>query len=201
MRPAIVLLEFESVAVGIEAGDAMVKRAPITTLHAGTVHPGKFLVLGGGEVAHVEEARAAGRAVGARSLVGEIFLPDVHPEVVRALVGQRIAASEDAIGVVETRSVAAIIGAADAGVKGASVSLPLIRLADGLGGKGYCLFAGEVHDVEEAVAEAVRSLADPRDLVARVVIPRLHEEMRQNLNAQAEFLDRVGGSRPGGGQA
>jgi microcompartment protein CcmL/EutN len=42
------------------AGDAMAKRAPVAALHAGTVHPGKYLVLVSGEVAAVEEALAPG---------------------------------------------------------------------------------------------------------------------------------------------
>ncbi len=61
MHPAIVLLEFDSIAVGIEAGDSMAKRAPLQSLHAGSVQPGKYIILAGGEVGDVEEARAAGR--------------------------------------------------------------------------------------------------------------------------------------------
>jgi microcompartment protein CcmL/EutN len=195
MRPAIVLLEFDSIAVGIQAGDAMAKRAPIATLHAGTVHPGKYLVLAGGEVAHVEEARAAGHGAGGERLVAEIFLPDVHSAVVEALVGHRLPGKKEAVGIVETRTVAATIAAADAGIKGADVTLQSIRLADGLGGKGYCVFSGEVHDVEEAVAIGISRLRERSDLVARVVIPQLHEEMRENLDAHPEFLVRVGGYR------
>ena len=48
VEPALALLELDSIAAGIEAGDAMAKRAPIEILRAGTVHPGKYLVLVGG---------------------------------------------------------------------------------------------------------------------------------------------------------
>jgi len=47
MQPAIALLEFDSIAIGVRAGDAMVKRAPVEITYAGTVHPGKYLVLVG----------------------------------------------------------------------------------------------------------------------------------------------------------
>ncbi len=50
VEPALGLLELESIAAGIEVGDAMAKRAPIEVLRAGTVHPGKYLVLVGGAV-------------------------------------------------------------------------------------------------------------------------------------------------------
>jgi bacterial microcompartment shell protein len=191
VKPAIGLLELDSIAFGIRAGDAMVKRAPVEVTHAGTVHPGKYVVLVGGEVADVEEALAAGREAAGASLVDEIFLPDAHPQVVAALAGGRQDAAGAALGVVETRTVAAIVGAADRGVKGARVDLREIHLADGLGGKAYCLFQGEVADVEEAVELAAARLARPELLVARVVIPRFHDEMLSNLQAGAEFLGRV----------
>ena len=47
MHPAILLLEFESIAVGIVAGDAMAKRAQLVSLHTGTVQPGKIPGAGG----------------------------------------------------------------------------------------------------------------------------------------------------------
>ena len=52
---------------------------------------------------------------------------------------------------IETATVAAIIEAADAGLKGARVRLVELRLADDLGGKGYLLFDGPVSEVEAAV--------------------------------------------------
>ena len=199
MHPALLLLEFDSIAVGIEGGDAMAKRSLLGTLRAGTVQPGRFLVLAGGEVADVEEARAAGLGVGESCLVDEIFLPEVHPEVVTALVGARRTESLDALGVIETRTVAATIGAADAGIKGAEVRLVEIRLADGLGGKAYVLFSGEVSDVEAAVEIGVASLKRRQGLVGRVVIPRIHAEMLDNLHAHPQFRCRVGAAWPIGG--
>lgn len=195
MQPAIALLELDSIAIGIRAGDAMVKRAPVEVTYAGTVHPGKYLVLVGGDVASVEEAYAAGLAAGAGALVDRIFLPAVHPEVMRILRGMRGRLNGHAIGVVETRTAAATIGAADRGRKGAEVELVEIRLADRLGGKAYCVFSGEVADVEAAVELAVSGLADPGVLVAQVVIPECHAEMRANLEAATEFATRLTGGR------
>lgn len=191
MQPAIALLEFDSIAIGIRAGDAMVKRAPLDTVYAGTVHPGKYLVLIGGQVASVEESLAAGREWGGQALIDEVFLPAVHRDVVRALTGGRQMRDAESLGVIETRTVAASIGAADAGVKGADVTLLEILLADGLGGKGYVLFAGTVSDVEAAVEIGVASLADSSQLVASVVIPQFHPEMLQNLRANTRFRPRI----------
>jgi len=189
--PALALVEFSSIAAGIQAADAMVKRAPIDTLRAGTVQPGKYLVLIGGLTADVEESLAAGREIGAAAIVDFVYLPRVHPEVVEAIGGGRVPRPIDALGVVETATVAAAIQAADFGVKGANVRLVEVRLADGLGGKGITLFSGLVEDVEAAVDIGVGALARPALLVRQVVIPQLHEEMWDNLGEASRFRSLV----------
>jgi ethanolamine utilization microcompartment shell protein EutL len=143
----------------------------------------------------VEESYAAGLDAGAAALVDRIFLPAVHPEVVRILRGMRGRVSGDAIGIVETRTAAATVGAADRGRKGAEVELVEIRLADRLGGKAYCVFSGAVADVDAAVELAVAHLDNPDALVAQVVIPDFHEEMLANLEASTEFGSRLTGGR------
>ena len=203
LQPALALIELGSIAIGIEAGDAMVKRAPVDVVRAGTIQPGKYLVLVAGAVADVEEALAAGIEVGASSLVDTVFLPNVHDQVVAALRGARRAGKGAALGVVETATVTATIEAADAGVKGAQVELLEVRLGDGLGGKGYLLFDGSVSDVEAAVAAAVARIWDPvpdagavpgaRAPIARV-IPQLHHEMRAELEAAPRFATRLAGT-------
>ncbi len=202
MGPALALLELASIAVGIEAGDAMVKRAPVEVLRAGTVHPGRYLVLVTGEVADVEEAFRAGVEVGEASLVDVVLLPNVHPQVVRALRGERRGGAGEALGVIETATVASTIEAADAGVKGAAVELLELRLADGIGGKGYLLFDGTVSDVEAAVAIAVDRISDASSPAGRApvarVIPQLHREMRAELEGAPRFRDRLGAA---GGEA
>jgi microcompartment protein CcmL/EutN len=189
--PALSLIEFSSIAAGIQAADAMVKRAPIDVIQAGTVQPGKYLVLVGGMTADVEESLAAGREVGGEAILDIVYLPQVHPSVVEALRGQRSSVPTDALGVLETTSVAAAIRAADAGIKGAEVELLEVRLADGLGGKGIVLYSGLVADVEIAVALGVGSIQRANQLLRQVVIPQLHEEMWENLSQATRFSERV----------
>jgi len=191
IEPALALVEFSSIAAGILAADAMVKRAPIDTIKTGTVQPGKYLVLIGGMVADVEESVAAGREVGASAVVDYILLPQVHPEVVEAVGGGRVPEVNDSLGVIETTTVAASIHAADAGIKGAVVRLVEVRLADGLGGKGIVLFSGLVADVEAAVEIGVGALERPELLVRQVVIPQLHAEMWDNVSEATRFRSRV----------
>lgn len=193
--PAIALLEFDSISAGIVAGDAMVKTSPIASIHTGTVHPGRYLALASGDTASVEIALATGRDLGAGHVTDWVFLPDIHPDVTNAIVGNSNAASlqEEALGIVETSTVAAVIDAADAGVKAAAVQLSSIRLADGLGGKGYVLFSGVIAEVEAAVDAAAARTEPHGTLVRSDVIARLHEEMAENLEAELRFMKRVGG--------
>lgn len=194
MDPSIAILEFDSIAHGIAAGDAMVKRAPLDVLLAGTVHPGRYLVLAGGGTAEVEEALAAGQAVGSSALLGITHLPDVHPAVVAALGGHRRTGGE-ALGVIETRTVTAVVEAADAGVKNARVVLRELRVADELGGKGYVLFGGPLTEVEAAVDYGVARIARDDRAITAVTVSQLHEEMDANLRADGRFLARIAGAR------
>ena len=200
---ALALIEFGSIAAGMHAGDAMAKKAPIARLVAGTVQPGKYLVLLSGTVADVDESLQAGRSAGSSHVIDFVFLPHAHPSVVEAIAasaapgrdGER-AARGPALGVIETSTVAAAIHAADAGVKGAEVSLLELRLADGLHGKGLVLYTGEVHDVEAAVEIGTRAI-DAGLLVNQIVIPQLHGEMGANIIARTRFSANVGAGWPG----
>jgi microcompartment protein CcmL/EutN len=195
MQPALALLEFDSIAVGIEAGDAMAKRAPIDVLYAGTVHPGHYLVLVAGAVGDVEEALDAGREIGSSTILDTVLLPNIHPDVVEAIRGRRRTGTGEALGVIETPTVASIIDAADAGMKGARVRLLELRLADDLGGKGYLLFDGPVAEVEAAVELGVARVR-PGVRTMRRIIHSLHPEMRDNLEADARFSERVRSADP-----
>ena len=189
-EPAIALLEFSSIAAGIEAGDAMIKRAPVDRIHSGTVQPGHYLVLVSGDVASVEEAANAGKETGGSELRDTLYLPNVHPAVVTSLFGELQIQTADALGVVETHTVASAIHAADAGVKGAEVKLLQLRLADGLGGKGLVLFTGLVADVKTAVE--IGAAVAHKQLLRQVIISQLHDEMWDNVNLQGRFGNHFG---------
>ena len=184
-HPALALLEFSSIAAGIAAGDAMVKRAPVAAIQSGTVQPGFYLVMVAGDVASVGEAVEAGRETCTAELRDELFLPQIHPAVVAAIAGTRRQGFTDALGIIETQTVASAIHAADAGVKGTEVQLLQLRLADGLGGKGLLFFQGLVADVETAVD--ISAAAAGTQLRRQQVVAQLHDEMWPNVNAHGRF--------------
>ena len=191
--PAVAMIEFSSIAVGITTGDAMVKASPIGSIYAGTVHPGKYLVLVSGDTASVDEALGVGLGVAGSAVIDSIFLPDIHPAVTGAIAGGDEAAwiSGDALGIVETDRVATVLQAADAGVKAAFVELGAVRMADGLGGKGYVLFCGEIAEVQAAVEAAVMWSEAAGHLLEANVIAQLHDEMAVNLRSDLRFRARI----------
>jgi microcompartment protein CcmL/EutN len=129
---------------------------------------------------------------GSRS-VDTIFLPDIDPGVVVALTQPTSGAvlGSEAVGLVETVTVAALFGAADSGAKAARVAVAGIRLADGLGGKAYVVFTGPVAEVEAAVEAAVEGPQVSDTLVEWQIIPLIAAEVADNLAADLTFAPRI----------
>jgi microcompartment protein CcmL/EutN len=186
-HPALLLIELESVAVGTEMADAMIKRAPVDTFRAGTVQPGKFLILVGGSVAAVEEALTAADMRRGTETVDQLFLPEVHPDVYESVGGKRRKNRGVALGVIETASVAAVIRAADRALKTANVQLIEMRLGDGLGGKGIALVSGNLDEVQAAIEAGVAAASRAGDATRSVVIPSQHEDLRKHLEESTQF--------------
>lgn len=188
---AIALLEFETVTCGIVSADAMIKRAALSLFRCGSVEPGRYLVLVGGDEAAVDEALIAGRETGGRELRDVVHLPNIHPDVLASLRGTRRPAPPEALGIMETATVPAAIAAADAALKGADVALIEVRMADGLHGKGVVLLGGEVTDVEAAVESALGALSKADLLVSHAVISRVAPELIEEFLAATCFGQRV----------
>ena len=178
--PAIGLVESSSIAKGYEIADAIMKVAPVRVLWARTVSPGKFVTLFTGEVEAVASARARAILVAGDALEDEIVIPNVHPALLEAVRGPRRVPVE-ALGIVETRTVATALLAADVAAKAAAVELVEVRLAMHLGGKGFFSIAGEVGDVEASIAAAADLARARGALVREVVIPRASPELLEHI--------------------
>lgn len=172
------VLEFNSIAIGIKALDAMVKAAPVRVIDAKTICPGKFLVVISGEVAEVDASLTAGKRVGEGCLVDELFIPNLHPQIIPAIVGAVSCEEWDAIAVVESFSVVASIEAADTAAKVARILITEIRLAVGMGGKSYTKMVGDIYEVEAAVSAAKEVVSRKGLLCKEVIIPNPHPDIR-----------------------
>jgi microcompartment protein CcmL/EutN len=160
------------------------KRAPVELLLCEATTPGKYLVLFAGGVAEVDESLAAGAAVAADALLDRLFLPQAHAQLLPAIRAgtnglPRVAAEGTAwaAGMVELTTVSAALRAADAACKAAEVELQILRLARGIGGKGFFILRGELHSVEAAL-EAAKEAAGAGTLAGAEIVAAPHEDLR-----------------------
>jgi microcompartment protein CcmL/EutN len=187
-HPAIAVVEFKDIAVGIVATDAMLKKSPIAFLKCGTISRGRYLTLIGGTTASVEEAVNEGLFWGGQNVLDHVLLADVHPQVYDAILGQRRAIGSGSLAIIETATVSSNVRAAELALKGTPVDLIEIRLADtGLSGKGVSIYHGELHDIEAAVDIAVGFLERTGVEVGFKIISAPHEALSKQVDASTYF--------------
>ena len=178
---ALGIIEVNSVPVGFEIGDVMLKAAATDLVSALPVCPGKFVIVVRGEVAAVTSAVQAGEGMAVESLVDSLIIPSVHPQVFEAMMGVTEIEEKGAFGSIETFSLAATIYGADQAVKAAEVNLIEIRLGRGLGGKSYVTLTGDVAAVNEAVKIGVSAPQCAGMISRSVVIPSPHPSIWEAL--------------------
>ena len=178
---AIGVVEVTSIPLGVLAGDQMVKTAQVDLVTAQTVCAGKYIVVVSGEVAAVKSAVAAGIEAASVTLVDSLISPNVDERVIAAMSGACPAEQVQAVGVMETFSLASSISAADTAVKAADVELIEVRLGRGRGGKSFVIVTGEVAAVEAAVQAAEKSEETHGLVSSSVVIPSPHMDMIRAL--------------------
>lgn len=183
VSPCIGLLELCSIARGVEVADAILKEASVQLLFASPVQPGKYVMLLTGSVRDVESSLRAGAEMAGADLVDQMHIPQVHEQVEVALRrrGGHIDGRLGSIGVIETKTVASAIVAADAALKTATVDLFDLRIANGLGGKSFLAIVGDVSDVRSAVRAGSSTAESSGKLERQVVIPQPHEDLARYL--------------------
>lgn len=188
--PAVAIIEFRCIPTGIQVTDAMIKKAPIAFLKNGTITRGRYLTLIGGSTAAVEEAFEEGLFWAANEVLDKVFLPDVHPDVFEAMFGKRRPSRGGAWAIIETTSVAANVRAAEAVMKGTTVQLIELRMADeGLSGKGLSVYEGELHDIDAAVSIATSFMARAQVEFSYRIITSPHEALAKQLSQSSRFRE------------
>ena len=176
---ALGLLELCSIARGVVCCDAVVKKAVVRLVHAGTTHPGKYTILIRGGVDEVIESLKAGRRAAGDTLIDQVLLPNPHDALLTILDGAD-PAPLDSLGVLESYGVASTIRGADAALKAGFVRPVSIGLARDLGGKGYFIFTGALHDVEAAM-EAGRAAVTAGLLAGAEIVANPHPDVAAGL--------------------
>ena len=171
MSNAIGMVEFTSIDRGYYAADQMVKISDVEIVTAGSSCPGKFIAIVHGDVAAVQDSVKKGERMAEEYFVDSIIIPNVSPEVFPAITGSTTPDSIQALGILESFSMATMILAADAILKTANVQALELRLGNGIGGKAYFTFTGDVAAVQTSI-EAGKAIAEEKGLFVNAeVIP------------------------------
>lgn len=170
MKKSIGLLEFKSIAKGIEATDGMVKSANVEIILSSPMCPGKYITLICGDVGAVKNAVETGKNIGGTFTIDSYIIANVHEDIFPALTATTDIDKVSSLGIVETMSAITSIMAGDIAAKAANVELLEIRVARGLGGKGFILITGEVGAVKSAVEACENKLEETGDIISTVVI-------------------------------
>ena len=188
---ALAVLDFAEVPAGVDATDAMLKKAPVAFFRSGTVTRGRYLTLVGGTPASVEEALAEGIARASGHVLDHLYLADVHPRLLDALDGQRGGDGPGSLLILETATASSVVLACEKALKGTLVDLVELRLADaGLAGKGLALFRGDLHELEAAV-DLVTAVLPPASGLSHRILARPHDAFaRENALGTAFSASR-----------
>ena len=180
-KDSIGLIELTSIAAGFQAADAMLKASNVEILLSRSICSGKYMVMVRGDVAAVEASVAAGMSGCRFAVIDSFVIPNLHEAVFPAIAGSSKVEALNALGIVESFSVAALIEGADAAVKAANVQLIEIRLAMALGGKAFVTMTGDVAAVQASVDAAAQVVGQKGMLVNKVVIPHPRGELLNEM--------------------
>ncbi|HEY4056511.1 MAG TPA: BMC domain-containing protein [Kofleriaceae bacterium] len=165
--PALGVLEIGTIARGVVAADAALKRSPALLVHSRAISGGKHLVILEGGVAEIEEAMLAGRLAADQLLLDSVELPQADDQV-WPMLGAPIAPPDwssdpdaEAVAIIETATVCGAIAAADAACKVAHVKVQDVRFAIDLAGKAYFTLTGSLDSIE-AAADAARAAIESK---------------------------------------
>lgn len=181
MANAIGMVEFTSIARGIYVADQMVKISDVEIVSAGSVCPGKYIAIVQGDVGAVQDSVGIGERLAEEYLVDSIVIPNVNPGVFPAITGTTMPDEIQALGIMESFSLATMVIAADAILKAADLTPIELRLGNGLGGKSYFTFTGDVAAVQTGVEAGVNIAEEKGLLVNAEVIPAPSDRLLASL--------------------
>lgn len=181
MHKAIGMVEFTSIARGIFVADQMVKTAEVEIVTAVSACPGKYIAIVTGDVASVENSVQVGEQMADEYLVDAIVIPNVSPGIFPAIAGATMPERINAIGIVECFSMATMIITADAILKAAELDAIELRMGNGLGGKAFFTFTGDVAAVNAGVDAGKAAIKGKGLLVNAEVIPSPSDRLIPSL--------------------
>jgi len=181
MIRAIGMLELTSISRGIFTADQMIKMTNVEVITANSVCPGKYIIILHGDVSSVENAVSHGEEIAEEFLVDSILIPNVEQKIFPAITGTSMPENIGALGIMESYSQADLLYSADQILKVADLEPIELRLGNGIGGKAYFAFTGDIAAVNAGVDLGKTLSKDKGFLVNVEVIASLSKELIPSL--------------------
>jgi len=181
MNSSIGLLEFKSIAKGIEVTDEIMKSSNVELVMSNAICPGKYVSIITGELAQVRNAIEIGKTLGGIFKIEAEMIANIHPDILPALSGTAEIDDITSIGVIETMSALNSIITADIARKAANVRLIEVRIARGLGGKGFTIFTGEISAIKRAISAVNEKFIPMGDILCSTAISNCNKELVRKL--------------------
>ena len=132
-------------------------------------------------MAAVEDSVQIGERMAEEFFVDSIVIPNVDPGVFPAITGSTMPERIQAVGIMESFSLATMIICADQILKAAELEPIELRLGNGLGGKAYFTYTGDVAAVQSGTA-AGQAIAEEKGLLVNAeVIPSPSDRLVPSL--------------------
>lgn len=181
MKKSLGLLELRSIAIGILAADEMLKTADVELVMSSPICPGKYVIVISGNVDSIKTAMETGIRVADIFLVDNNIINNIHEKIIPAINATSNIDEIKSIGVVETISATCCVKAGDIAAKAANVDLVEIRIARGLGGKGFVIITGELSSVKSAIKACKDGLIDTGQIISTSVVSNPHKGLIDKL--------------------
>lgn len=181
MINSIGLLEVKSIPIGMLATDEMLKAADVKALISTPICPGKYMIAVYGNVGAVKSAMETGVQLVDSSIVSSYIINNVHESIPAAITGTSEVDKILSVGVIETISALTSVMAGDIAAKASNIRLMEIRIARGLGGKGFLVFTGELSAVKSAMNSCLNQLKESGEITGSCVISSPHPEFVEKL--------------------
>lgn len=186
--PAFASIELSSVPVGLFVADAILKKSPIGMIRSGTIGKGRFLILLAGSTASVAEAHEEALFHGGLQVTDDVFLPDVHPSLYRAIMANVRTLGEGPLLILETPTVSSNIKATEHALKGVPVELVEFRAGDPrMDGRGLAILQGDLYDLEAALDLALAQLETKGMQAHHRILPAPHDSLLKQIEISTRF--------------
>lgn len=181
MKKSLGLIELKSIPMGIKVADEMLKSADVDLILSTPVCPGKHIVMVTGKVESVKSAIKTGENVGGIYIVDSHLLANIDQSIIPAISGTANINEIKSLGIIETISALTSVQAGDIAVKASKVELIEIRIARGLGGKGFMIITGEISSVKSAIDSCLNELKDSGSITSYSVISSPHKDIINSI--------------------